>query len=301
MTDHEASLLDRFKSWPLALLPHQWLSQLIRSATRWRAAWWKSLLIHAFINHYKVNMGEAEPADSRAYPDFNSFFTRALRPGVRPQPADPAAIACPVDGRVSQAGAIAGDRILQAKGHDYSLTALLGGDPARAAPFADGHFATLYLSPRDYHRIHMPNAGKLLETTYVPGRLYSVAPHTTRAIPGLFARNERLVALFDTPAGPMAVVLVGAIFVSCMETVWSGVVNPQRSMALQTMRFDAPGMVPVELGRGAEMGRFNMGSTVILLYGPGQMTWTAPLLPGQAVVTGQAIGRWRDGKERPSR
>jgi len=299
MTDHEAGLLDRLKSWPLALLPHQQLSHVVRCATRWRATWWKNLLIRAFIRHFMVNMDEAEQADAGAYPDFNSFFTRALRPGVRQQPEDPAAITSPVDGRVSQAGAIAGDRVLQAKGHDYSLTTLLGGDATRSALFTGGRFATLYLSPQDYHRIHMPCAGKLLETTYVPGRLYSVAPHTTRAIPGLFARNERLVALFETPAGPMAMVLVGAIFVSCMETVWGGIVNPRRRMALQTTRFDEPGCTPVTLGRGAEMGRFNMGSTVILVYGPGQMAWTEPLLPGQVVRTGQVIGHWSTGQRPP--
>lgn len=297
MTDHRASLPDKLKSWPLVLLPHQLLSHLVRRATRWRAKWWKNLLIHVFIRYFRVDMDEAEPSDAGAYPDFNSFFTRALRADARRQPDDPAALACPVDGRVSQAGSIAGDRILQAKGHDYSLTALLGGDPARAAPFSGGQFATLYLSPQDYHRIHMPCAGRLIETTYVPGRLYSVAPHTTRAIPGLFARNERLVALFATPAGPMAAILVGAIFVSCMETVWGGIVNPRQRLKLQTTRFDGPGSAPVELGRGAEMGRFNMGSTVILLFGPEQVAWSHRLVPGQAVRTGQAIGHRLAGKD----
>lgn len=291
MTDQKASLADRLKSWPLAMLPHQLLSHIVRRATRWRTRWWKNFLIRTFTRHFEVDMSEAEQPDPTAYPDFNSFFTRALRTGVRPQPDDPAAISCPVDGRVSQAGKISGDRVLQAKGHDYSLTALLGGDADRAAPFAGGEFATLYLSPRDYHRIHMPCTGTLRETVYVPGRLFSVAPHTTRAIPGLFARNERLVALFDTETGPMAMVLVGAIFVSCMETVWGGIVNPQRGMGLQVTRFDRPGTPPVSLARGAEMGRFNMGSTVILVYGPGQMAWTDPLRPGEAVRTGQVLGR----------
>jgi phosphatidylserine decarboxylase len=299
MTARKASLLDKLKSWPLVLLPHQLLSHVVRSAARWHTAWWKDLLIRAFIRHFGVDMSEAEQPDAGAYPDFNSFFTRALRATARHQPSDPGAIACPVDGRVSQAGEVEGDRILQVKGHDYSLTALLGGDPARAAPFADGLFATLYLSPKDYHRIHMPCAGTLLETTYVPGRLYSVAPHTARAIPGLFARNERLVTLFETPAGPMAMVLVGAIFVSCMETVWAGTVNPQRGMTLQTTRYNSPGTAPVELERGAEMGRFNMGSTVILLFGPGQVTWTDPLLPGDMVKTGQAIGHRLAGTIQP--
>ncbi|MGD2111842.1 MAG: archaetidylserine decarboxylase [Gammaproteobacteria bacterium] len=295
MTDRKAGLQDALKSWPLALLPHQLLSHAVRRVTRWQMPWWKNLLIRSFIRRFGVDMSEAEQPDPAAYPDFNSFFTRALRAGVRQQPEDAAAIACPVDGRVSQAGGITGDRILQAKGHDYSLTALLGGDPARATAFTGGRFVTLYLAPRDYHRIHMPCKGTLRETTYVPGRLFSVAPHTTRAIPGLFARNERLVALFDTPGGPMAVVLVGAIFVSCIETVWGGVVNPRRGMALHTTRFDGPARAPVTLGRGAELGRFNMGSTVILVYGPGQMAWTDALLAGQAIRTGQTIGHWLPG------
>jgi len=299
MTDRTASLLDKLKSWSLMLLPHRLLSQLVRSAARWQTAWWKNLLIRTFIRHFEVDMSEAEQPDASAYPDFNSFFTRALRARTRHQPTDPAAIACPVDGRISQAGAIEGNRILQAKGHDYSLTALLGGDRARAAPFTGGRFATFYLSPRDYHRIHMPCPGRLLETTYIPGRLFSVAPYTTRAISGLFTRNERLVALFESPAGPMAMVLVGAIFVSCMETVWAGIVNPQRGMTLQTTPYDSPGTAPVELDRGAEMGRFNMGSTVILLFGPGQAIWVDPLLPGQIVKTGQTIGHWPAGSIQP--
>jgi len=299
MTDHRANLLDALRSWPLMLLPHQLLSHLVRRATRCRAVWWKNLLIHVFTRHFRVDMTEAEHAESSAYPDFNSFFTRALSAGARRPPDAPAALACPVDGRVSQAGAIAGDRILQAKGHDFSLTTLLGGNPAHAAHFTGGQFVTLYLSPRDYHRVHMPCAGRLIETIYVPGRLYSVAPHTTRTIPGLFARNERLVALFATPAGPMAMVLVGAIFVSCMETVWGGIVNPRRRMRLQSTRFDIPGAIPIELERGAEMGRFNMGSTVILLFGPDQVAWSETLLPGQPVRVGQCIGHGPAGNGCP--
>jgi phosphatidylserine decarboxylase len=295
MTDRKAGLRDALKSWPLALLPHQLLSHAVRRVTRWQTPWWKNLLIRSFIRRFEVDMSEAVQPDPAAYPDFNSFFTRALRAGVRRQPDNATAIACPVDGRVSQAGTITGDRMLQAKGHDYSLTALLGADPERASAFTGGRFATLYLAPRDYHRIHMPCDGTLRETTYVPGRLFSVAPHTTRAIPGLFARNERLVALFDTPGGPMAMVLVGAIFVSCIETVWSGVVNPRRGTAPRTTRFDGPARAPVSLRRGDELGRFNMGSTVILIHGPGQMAWTDPLLPGQAVRMGQTIGHWRPG------
>lgn len=290
-----ASLLDHLKSWPLALLPHQLLSRIVRHATRWRTVWWKNLLINRFIRHFDVDMSEAQAAAAADYPDFNSFFTRSLRPDARPLPAAAQAIACPVDGRVSACGVIDSDRILQAKGHDYSLTALLGGDPAQAAPFLNGHFATLYLSPRDYHRIHIPCTGRLTQTVYVPGRLFSVAPHTTRAINRLFTRNERLVCLFDTATGPMAVVMVGAIFVSCMETVWCGTVNPRMGMALQARDFTHATGTPVELTRGSEMGRFNMGSTVILLFGPGQATWSGDLAAGRPVRTGQAIGTLQPG------
>ena len=290
MATGTSSLLDKLKSWPLVLLPHQLLSRVIRSATRWQARWWKDPLISLFIRHFRVDMSSAEHPAAGDYPDFNSFFTRALQSGARPLPDRPQAIASPVDGCVSEAGDITDGRLLQAKGRDYSLTTLLGGNAERAAPFQGGKFVTLYLSPRDYHRIHMPVDGRLLETTYVPGRLFSVAPHTVRAIPGLFSRNERLVTLFDTPAGPMAMVFVGAIFVSCMETVWAGVVNPSLGQALETRRYGTPGHTPVELARGAEAGRFNMGSTVILAYGPGRVNWSDDLKPGLPVRMGQVLG-----------
>jgi len=289
MSRTDTSLLDHLKSWPLVLLPHQLLSRLVRQATRWQASGWKNFLIRRFIRLFDVDMSEAERT-ATDYADFNAFFTRALREGTRPLPPDPHAIACPVDGRVSACGRIDGDRILQAKGHDYSLTSLVGGDDGHAARFANGQFATLYLAPRDYHRIHMPCTGRLAETVYVPGRLYSVAPHTTRAIERLFTRNERLVAFFDTDSGPMAVVLVGAIFVSCMETVWDGIVNPHLGMQRSHHDFTADGQQPRELPRGAELGRFNMGSTVILLFGPGQAQWSDTLKPGGAVRMGREIG-----------
>jgi phosphatidylserine decarboxylase len=287
----DTSLPDLLKSWPLALLPHQLLSHLVRRATRSRVRWWKNLLIKRFISAFGVDMSEALKPDPNAYPDFNSFFTRALRDGSRPMPDDSHAIACPVDGTISQFGAIHADRMLQAKGHDYSLQALLGGERECAAQFHNGHFITLYLSPRDYHRIHMPLAGRLVQTTYIPGRLYSVAPHTTRAIPGLFTRNERLVCLFDTVHGPLAVILVGAIFVSCMETVWSGVVNPRMRMTTQTRRYERPADSPADLAQGAELGRFNMGSTVILLFGPDRIAWQNDLCAGTPVRTGEILGQ----------
>lgn len=290
MSTSTSSLLDKLKSWPLVLLPHQLLSRVVRRATRWQLRWWKDPLVRLFIRHFRVDMSIAQYPAASDYPDFNSFFTRALQPAVRPLPAAPQAIASPVDGCVSEVGDITADRLVQAKGRDYSLTTLLGGDAQRAASFQGGKFITLYLSPRDYHRIHMPLDGRLLETTYVPGRLFSVAPHTTRAIPGLFARNERLVTLFETPAGPMAMVFVGAIFVSCMETVWGGVVNPSLGMTLETRHFGKPGGPAVELERGAEAGRFNMGSTVILAYAPDRINWSDDLGPGQPVRMGQVLG-----------
>ena len=290
MSGNNASLSDLLKSWPLVVLPHQLLSRLVRSAARWRTAWWKNTLIRIFIRHFNVDMTEAEAADARDYVDFNSFFIRALKPAVRALPDDVQAIVSPVDGCVSQAGDIRAGRLLQAKGREFSLTALLGGNTEHASVFENGKFTTLYLSPRDYHRIHMPCQGRLLETIYIPGRLFSVAPHTTRAIPNLFARNERLVALFETPVGPMALIMVGAIFVSCMETVWSGLVNPSMGMQLQHTRFGTDGNDTISLQRGEEMGRFNMGSTVILLFGAERINWTGTLQPGTPVQMGQILG-----------
>jgi phosphatidylserine decarboxylase len=289
MSTRSASLLDQLKSWPLALLPHQLLSRVVRRVTRWQADGLKNLLIKLFIRHFKVNMGDAVIRDAEGYSDFNDFFTRALKSGARSFPDDPRTITSPVDGHVSQVGGIAAERLIQAKGREYSLAALLAGDAGQVARFRNGRFATLYLSPRDYHRVHMPCQGRLLETTYIPGRLFSVAPHTTRAIPGLFTRNERLVCLFETSAGPMALIMVGAIFVSCMETVWSGVVNPRMAMSLQKTVFDQTSGQSVELQRGEEMGRFNMGSTVILLYGAGMVEWDEGLQAGQTLRLGQNI------------
>ena len=284
---------DWLKSWPLALLPHHLLSRVVRAATRWRIRWWKDLLMGLFIRHFRVDMSEAVHAEPGDYPDFNSFFTRALRDGVRPQPAEPSAIACPVDGTISELGRISGERLLQAKGRHYSLVDLLGGNREQAKAFRDGRFCTLYLSPRDYHRVHMPVEGKLRETTYIAGRLFSVAPHTTRAISGLFTRNERLVAMFDSGHGPVGVILVGAIFVACMETVWDGVVQPA-GRGIEVRHFGTGTDNPVHLQRGEEMGRFNMGSTVILLFPPGRAEWLNDLRAGQAVRFGQTLGYLND-------
>ena len=287
-------LTDRLKSWPLLVLPHHLLSSIVRAVTRWRVDWFKNLIISAFIRHFRVDMSEATDSSPEHYPDFNSFFTRSLKPGVRPQPDMPDAIASPVDGRISQLGTISDGCLLQAKGRDFSLIDLLGGDAERAQAFQGGKFATLYLSPRDYHRIHMPCDGRLMETVFIPGRLFSVAPHTTRTIPNLFTRNERLIALFETSSGPMAMVLVGAIFVACMETVWEGVIQPSRQ-GIRIRTFNTSNAEKIRLQRGDEMGRFNMGSTVILLYGPEQADWNPDLAAGQPLRIGQTMGNVKTG------
>lgn len=276
-------LLDRIKAWPLVLLPHHFLSSLVRQATRWQTAWWKNLLIRWFVYHFNVDMSEAQETDARNYTSFNAFFTRTLKPDARSQPADPNAISSPVDGCVSEAGIITNETLIQAKGRHYSLDTLLGNTAAWNEHFRNGHFATLYLSPRDYHRIHMPCNGRLLETLYIPGRLFSVAPHTVRALPNLFTRNERLVSLYETDHGPMALIMVGAIFVSCMETITAGVIKARGGKVLH-QEYDEVCM------RGNEMGRFNMGSTVILLFGRDRVAWHSELVAGQQLRMGEIIG-----------
>jgi phosphatidylserine decarboxylase len=248
------------------LLPHRALSRLVYWATRWTFKPWKSFLISTVVKNYNVDMSEAAQPDPHAYPTFNAFFTRALKPEARRAPADPHALACPADGRISQAGPIHEGRIFQAKGFDFSVAELLG-DEIEATKYTNGQFVTIYLSPRDYHRVHMPLTGMLRETVHIPGRLFSVAPFTVEAVPRLFARNERLVCHFDGSApdgigGSFAVVMVGAMLVSSVETVWSGLeIPPYASTIVQKDWREKR----IRLERFAEMGRFNMGSTVILL------------------------------------
>jgi phosphatidylserine decarboxylase len=268
------------------LLPHRFLSRLVMWGTRWTFGPWKDFLIRRIVNAYRVDLDEAATAELSAYAHFNAFFTRDLKPGARPLAAAEDAVLCPADGKVSQCGPIAAGRIVQAKGQDYSVTELLADDAAAAA-YADGAFLTVYLSPRDYHRVHMPLAGELVETVHVPGRIFSVAPFAVAAIPRLFARNERLVCHFMGEHGPFAVVLVGAILVSGIETVWGGVEVPPYASAIT--RRDARGR-GIRLGRGAEMGRFNMGSTAIVLLPPGGR-FDPGLLPEQPVRMGAAVGR----------
>jgi phosphatidylserine decarboxylase len=278
------------------LLPHHLLSQVMYWITRSQWKPFKNLLIRNAVYLYKVDMSIAAETDPENYTSFNDFFTRALRPDARPLAEGKNSVICPVDGMVSEAGQIEDGRLYQAKGHDFTLHELLGGDPKWTAAFADGSFATIYLSPRDYHRIHMPLGGTLKKMTHVPGRLFSVSPTTTRAIPRLFSRNERVVNLFDTDAGPMAVIMVGAIFVASMDTVWAGTVTPRRRQ-VRSWEYGRKSTAATKLGKGAEMGRFNMGSTVILLFAKDAVGWLETLQPETAVQMGQQIATLQPGPE----
>jgi phosphatidylserine decarboxylase len=278
---------DRFSVLPQYLLPKRGLTLLLgRGASREGGAL-TTAVIRWFIGRYGVDMNEAADPDPAHYRTFNEFFTRALKDGVRP--LAPADLVCPVDGAISQFGALEGDRLLQAKGHHYTTRALVGGDAALAAQFEHGHFATLYLSPKDYHRIHMPCAARLRRMVHVPGELFSVNPVTARAVPGLFARNERVVCVFDTAFGPFVLALVGATIVGSMATVWHGVVNPPRGGELREWRYDD---TPVDLQQGDEMGRFLLGSTVVMLFPRGPLRFNAGWAPGGAVRLGQAMASW---------
>jgi phosphatidylserine decarboxylase len=267
------------------ILPKLYLTRTMGLLAKSQGGIATTAAIKWFIKRYKVDMSEAADPDPAAYASFNAFFTRALRADARPQAQAP--YLCPVDGAISQFGAIARDQIFQAKGHHYSTTALLGGDETLARNFEDGAFATIYLSPRDYHRIHMPMAGRLHTMIHVPGALYSVNPATARGIPGLFAINERVVCMFDTEHGPFALVLVGATIVGSMATVWHGIVNPPRPGTIR--RWDYAN-ASVELAKGAEMGRFLLGSTVVLLWPRNVIRFNPAWAPGGAVRMGEAMG-----------
>lgn len=286
-----ARLSDSLRNLPQYLLPQRLLTRLVYRLARVRARWLKDVLIRQFARRFRVTLDEALEPDAGAYADFNAFFTRALKPGARPVAPGDRTVCCPVDGTVSQIGLAEADTLLQAKGRTFSLTALLGGDPERARPFQGGAFATLYLSPRDYHRIHLPLAGQLREMVHIPGKLFSVSPLTTRMVPELFARNERVATLFDTPAGPMALVLVGAINVSSIETVWAGTITPPLGTTIRRWGYPPNGAGAVRLDKGAELGRFNMGSTVILLFGQGAVRWETEIRPGAVVRMGQRLGK----------
>jgi phosphatidylserine decarboxylase len=276
---------DRMAVLPQYFLPKQALTLLAGRIASARGGALTTRLIRWFIDRYRVNMAEAANPDPAAYASFNDFFTRALAPGARPLAQ--ADWLSPVDGAISQFGAVDGDAILQAKGHTYTVQALLGGDADLARPFFGGHFATLYLSPKDYHRIHMPCDGTLTRMIHVPGDLFSVNPATARGVPGLFARNERVVCVFDGPRGPWAIALVGATIVGSMATVWHGVVNPPRPGTLRDWRYE--GEQAVVLKQGDEMGRFLLGSTVVLLLPPGPLAFNATWKPGGSIRLGEAM------------
>ena len=282
------TLKELFTVYPQYLLPHHLLSQCMSKLTHCRKPQWKNAFIKLIIRLYGVNMAEAKNEELAAYDSFNHFFTRELKPGARGIAPAADAIASPADGAVSQAGLIEAGRIFQAKGHAYSTLELLGGDAERARLFENGGFATIYLSPKDYHRLHMPLTGILKEMVHIPGRLFSVNAATAGAVPNLFARNERVACIFDTEAGPMALILVGAIFVSSVETVWHGVVTPPSINAPRSWQYEESA---IRLEKGAEMGRFNMGSTIIVLFAKDKTAWSPELQAGQPVRLGEMIGR----------
>jgi len=277
-------VFDRLAVLPQYLLPKKALTVFAGWVAGGRWGWITTAIIRRFIRRYQVNMAEAAEPDAASYASFNEFFTRALKTEARP--LAPARFVCPVDGAISQFGAIAQDQIFQAKGHSYSTSALLAGQDNLAQAFQDGHFATLYLAPKDYHRVHMPCAGSLKRMIHVPGELFSVNPVTARGVPGLFAHNERVVCLFDTDHGPMALVLVGATIVGSMATVWHGVVNPPRTGTVREWTY-APG--EVRLRQGEEMGRFLLGSTVVLLWPKTTLAFDPEWAPSRAVRVGEKM------------
>jgi phosphatidylserine decarboxylase len=275
---------DRLSVLPQYFLPKKALTQLMGRLANLQAGSTTTAVIKWFIQRYQVDMSEAANPDPAAYPSFNAFFTRALRPGARPLAQ--ADWICPVDGAISQLGPIQGEQIFQAKGHHYSTQALVGGDAQLAAQFQDGKFATIYLSPRDYHRIHMPCAGKLLRMIHVPGELFSVNPTTARGVPGLFARNERVVCVFEGPFGPFVMVLVGATIVGSMATVWHGIVNPPRTGKIREWNY---AQQDVQLAQGAEMGRFLLGSTIVLLTPKSDMQFNTEWQTAKPVRLGESM------------
>lgn len=277
---------DRLSVLPQYLLPKRALTQLMGYLANLQAGATTTAVIRWFIQRYQVDMSEALNPDPSAYASFNAFFTRALRPDARPLAH--ADWICPVDGAVSQIGPIQGDQIFQAKGHNYSTQALVGGDLQLARQFENGHFATVYLSPRDYHRIHMPCTGKLIRMIHVPGDLFSVNPLTARGVPGLFARNERVVCVFEGPMGPFVMVLVGATVVGSMATVWHGIVNPPRPGKIREWDYTDQ---DIHLEQGAEMGRFLLGSTIVLLTPASDLQFSAHWQAATPVRLGEAMAQ----------
>lgn len=278
-------MIDVLFVWLQRLLPQHHLSRWVGRLARSQSPLLKNVLIRRFIKHFHVDLGEALIENAADFDSFNAFFTRALKPGARPLAEQP--VVSPADGSISQLGHIRGSDLLQAKGQYFSLHDLLGGDACLTSEFINGEFATIYLSPSDYHRVHMPATGTLRCTRYVPGALFSVNNATANQVPGLFARNERLVCIFDTDMGPMAVILVGAMIVAAIETVFAGQVTP---LPKQVQHQQYGQREPLTLQKGAELGRFSLGSTAIVLFGEGQCRWLKGLSAGDSIKMGAAMG-----------
>jgi len=285
----KASITDYLKSTPFYFLPHHLISAVVFKVARIKWAPVKTLTLKVYLSLHEVNMSEAVEENPYAYETLNAFFTRALKPSVRLIDDTENTMICPVDGKVSQAQAIKNGRVFQAKGQDYSLLELVGGIDKLANDFTNASFATIYLSPRDYHRIHMPIDGKLTDMVYVPGRLFSVAPHTVNTVPRLFARNERLVCKFETDHGPMIMILVGAVNVSAIDTVWAGSVTPPSKNKIIHTTYEN---VDISLKKGIEMGRFNLGSTVVLLMND-KVTLDDAIKHDEAVILGQKLASYK--------
>jgi len=279
-------MMARLDSLQQRCLPQHTLSRWVGKLMNCEIPFVKNTLIHRFIRHYGVDLSEAVEKDFRQYKHFNDFFTRPLAPEARPIPQDPSLIICPNDGFVSQLGTIEEGRLFQAKGRHFHLEELLGGDKATARLFEEGTFATLYLSPKDYHRVHMPITGTLQKTTYIPGRLFAVKPSTVNTVPHLFARNERVVCLFETALGPMAVILVGALIVASIHTVWGGQLAPN-----ETSNIICEDTTHVTLQKGEELGHFQLGSTTIVLFPKNTMSFAPSLHPGSSIRLGESLGQ----------
>ena len=269
-------------------LPHHLISRAVQCFAESETPWIKNNLIRIIANHYDVDMSDSQEERLEAYKSFNDFFTRALKDGARPLPSDTKTVVSPADGIISQIGNIENGHIFQAKGHDYSLIELLGGDVSLSQEFMDGRFATIYLAPRDYHRVHIPATGTLRRMIHIPGRLFSVNQNTVANIPNLFARNERVVNIFDTEFGPMAVILVGAIIVASIETVWAGLVTPHKRKVSSINYGTQPESIVLQ--RGDELGRFKMGSTAIVLFGKEQIDWLKHWEADHTIKMGEALG-----------
>lgn len=283
--------MDKLKITLQYLLPKHLLSRLAGKLAAAQLGWFSHLLIKLFIKAYKINMAEAKYEQANAYASFNEFFTRPLKDNIRPLATEQDIVVHPVDGTISQLGDIVEGQLVQAKNHNYSLQSLLGGKPETAAPFLGGKFATIYLAPKDYHRIHMPVAGTLRQMIYIPGELFSVNPLTAENVPDLFARNERVVTIFDTEPGPLALVLVGATIVASIETVWAGTITPPAGKQIFRWQYPATGDTVIRLEKGAEMGRFKLGSTVVLAFPANSIDFLAEQLPETVTRMGTPFAR----------